>query len=211
MTKERFSTLWQQCPKGKKVIDPLPVYEQLIRLYSEPQRHYHTLNHLKHCLGQFDRASDHMDDPTAVEIALWFHDAIYDPHASDNELKSAELFLQLTEDALEADFSRKVYALIMITMHQQPPQTLDEKFIVDIDLSSFALPWEEFKQDSQAVREEYAHVKDEDFFPNQLTFLRSLLDRPRFYVTDFFYACCETSARENLQRHLSDLEAQGRI
>ncbi len=191
------------------MIDPLPIYEQLFSLYSGPQRHYHTPNHLRHCFSQLDLVDHLMDDPIAVELALWFHDAIYDAKASDNEWQSAELFLKLTKGALDADFSQKIYNLILITKHQDLPQTTDEKFIVDIDLSGFGLPWDEFRRDSQAVRQEFMHLTEEEFFNGQGKFLRSLLDRTRFYATDFFYQRYETTARENLKRHMADLRIEG--
>ena len=209
MTKKRFSELWRQCPKNGKAIDPLSIYEQLFSLYSEPQRRYHTPNHLRHCFGQVDLAVHLMDDPIAVELALWFHDAIYDAKASDNEWQSAELFSTSVKDALNSNFSQKVYELILITKHQELPQVIDEKFIVDIDLSSFGLPWDDFKRDSRAVRQEFTHLTDEEFFNGQIKFLRSLLDRSRFYATDFFYERYEVTARKNLERYLTDLQVEG--
>jgi predicted metal-dependent HD superfamily phosphohydrolase len=44
----------------------------------EPQRRYHTLQHLRECLGHLEAVLDQVPDPAAIELALWFHDAVYE-------------------------------------------------------------------------------------------------------------------------------------
>ncbi|MFQ5755253.1 MAG: hypothetical protein ACE5H7_04060 [Acidiferrobacterales bacterium] len=209
MTSKRFMTLWDRCRADGVRTVPLPVYEELLRRYEEPHRYYHTPDHINHCLRQLDLAANLMDDADAVEMGLWFHDAIYDPRASDNERESAELFTRLLGNLVKPAFRRSVYDLILVTAHPEQPKCLDEQFMVDIDLSSFALPWEDFKRDSDAVRKEFAHLPDKRFFTNHLAFLRALMGRPTFFFTDFFRDRCETAARENVTRYMADVRAQG--
>ncbi|MDX1488907.1 MAG: hypothetical protein R3268_11940 [Acidiferrobacterales bacterium] len=209
MTEDRFAALWSRCLVESADREALPVYQELVRRYSEAHRHYHTPEHIDHCLRQLDLAAGLMDDADAVEMGLWFHDVIYDPRASDNERKSAELFTQVVDQDVPAAFRRSVYDLIMVTVHPEQPKSRDEQFMVDIDLSSFGLPWETFQRHSEAVRKEYAHLSDQRFYPNQIAFLRSLLARPAFFLTDFFRARYEKTARENIGRHLKELGGQG--
>lgn len=209
MTRERFTALWNRCLVPGVSAPALPIYEELVRRYSEPHRHYHTPEHIGHCLRQLDLAAQLMDDASAVEMGLWFHDVIYDPEASDNEQKSAELFASLADDDLPADFRQSVHDLIMATIHPEEPKSVDEQFMVDIDLSSFGLPWGTFQRHSEAVRKEYAHLSDQRFYPNQIGFLRSLIARPTFFFTDFFRARYEVTARENIGRHIEELRARG--
>ena len=138
------------------------VYDCLFDYYSEDSRHYHTPLHIEHCLRQFDAARAEMADPDAIELALWFHDVIYetDVGAGENELASAELFLQCARAQFETSFRDRVYRLIMVTTHSESPQTLDEAFMVDIDLSSFGLPWEACSRDSEDVRAEFPQQSD---------------------------------------------------
>jgi predicted metal-dependent HD superfamily phosphohydrolase len=209
MAKRRFQALWNRCLLAGAASDGVAVYQELEKRYSESHRYYHTPHHIRHCLREFDLAAELMDDADAVEMGLWFHDAIYDPRASDNELKSAELFTLRADDHMNADFRRRVYELILITIHPEQPRSLDQEFMVDIDLSSFGLPWPAFRRDSNAVRNEYVHVPDKQFYPAQIRFLRSLLARPSFFFTEFFRNRYEQTAKDNITRHIDELTALG--
>jgi predicted metal-dependent HD superfamily phosphohydrolase len=208
MVESRFVALWNRCFADAEGEGPATIYADLVGRYSEPHRRYHTCDHITHCLKQVDLAADLMDNCDAVEVGLWFHDAIYKPGAADNELKSAQLFEEITNDK-QSSLKQSVYDLIMVTKHPEHPKCLDEKFMVDIDLSSFALPWGVFIQDSQAVREEFAHVSDESFFAGHLKFLNSLVKRPTFFFTDFFQTRYEAIAKKNITRYMKDLHAKG--
>lgn len=80
---QRLMTQWRMPPSGD-------VYSSLESAYSEPHRHYHTGAHIDDCLEQLDSAPHIANFPEEVELALWFHDAVYKPLSSKNELKSAE-------------------------------------------------------------------------------------------------------------------------
>ena len=81
----------------------------------------------------------------------------------------------------------------------------DASYMVDIDLSSFGLDWEAFLLDSQHLREENPHLSDRDYYRNQAKFHSSLLARPRFYLSDFFYQRFEQKARANVSRYLEQI------
>ena len=205
--RKRFEGLWGRCIG----VGAGAVFDELDILYREPHRRYHSASHIEHCLRQLDLAADHMEEPDAVEMALWFHDAIYDIPGQENELRSAELFAARADGRGSERFRAKVRRLIIATMHREPPTGLDESFIVDIDLSSFGLPWDEFIRDSRAVRAELAHLSDAEFHPRQRKFLESLAARPAFCFTEFFRSRHEARARENIGRLCAKLETEGRI
>lgn len=209
MDQARFEALWKRHAIPGSVAEPAAVYRELMAAYGEPGRHYHTATHIAHCLEQFDPAAPLMGEADAVEMALWFHDAIYEPRATDNEARSAELFQARASGALEEPFVARVFELIMVTTHQEPPQDPNAEFMVDVDLSSFGLPWEQFRRDSDAVRKEYAHVDDARFYATQLRFLRSLLARSPLYCTAYFRGRLEQRARENISRHVEELRRKG--
>ena len=208
MDRRRFESLWSRCIGAGAGA----VFDELAALYGEPHRHYHTGAHIEHCLRQLDIAADRMDEPDAVEMAVWFHDAIYEIPPKDNEARSAELFAARAGERGSERFRSRVHQLIMATTHlDPPPRTLDESFMVDIDLSSFGRPWEEFLNDSRAVRAEMAHLSDAEFHPRQRRFLESLEARSRFCFTEFFRERHEHRARENIAKLRSILEEGGRV
>ena len=206
--RNRFTALWERCLScGRALAEE--VHARLVDLYGEPHRRYHTLDHVRHCLGEFDQVAALMDDPDAVEMALWFHDAVYQAGAADNERRSAELFRQWSEGWVDAAFLQRVDDLIMATTHRDPPARRDERFIVDIDLSGFGLPWETFERDGHLIRAECGDIGDDAYYPGLLRFLRSLQSRPTFFLTDFFQRRYEPIARDNIRRVIERLHARG--
>jgi len=210
MERQRFEQLWLRCAADDVGDDAGKCFEEVQRFYREPHRRYHTPEHVDHCLSQLDAARGHMIEPDAVELAVWYHDVIYDVGASDNELRSARLFARRAKGRMPEALVRCVHELIMVTVHSRiEPDTLDQGYMVDIDLSSFGLPWERFLRDSVAVREEFPHLSDEEFYPRQKEFLGSLLRRDHFCFTEFFRARHEAQARANIERYLAELERRG--
>ena len=206
--KARFAALWARCWNSSEWAG-VAVLTRLVDLYAEPHRHYHTLGHIRHCLHEFDRASAFMDHPDAVELALWFHDAIYVSGAQDNERRSADLFREYANGFTNTGFQQRIDDLIMATTHRESPRQRDEQFIVDIDLSSFGLPWEAFMQDGLRIRAEFPHVEDDAYYPGHLRFLRGLCNRPSFFFTDCFRQRYERTACENIRRLVADLSMRG--
>ena len=206
----RFFALWQRTLGDDDSGRAAVAYAGLVRLYGEPHRHYHTLTHIRHCLREFDRAADLMDCPDAVEMALWFHDAVYAPGAPDNEQRSADLFREwATAAGGAAEVQERVNDLIMDTTHRIPPSSRDGQFIVDIDLSSFGLPWDDCELDGRRIRAECAHLSDDQYYPGHLQFVQTLQNRPVFFFTDFFQQRYGQTARDNVHRIIADLVSRG--
>ena len=205
MNRERFTALWVRCLNAGTANDADEVFSTVLAHYSESHRKYHTPRHIDHCLRQFDLAADQVEDQDAVEMAIWFHDIIYDLPPTENELKSAVLFHDTTKGRVDPVFSRTVYDMILITMHKVAPSRNDDKLLVDVDLSSFGLPWKEFKKDSENVREEFSDKSDKDFYSAHMKFMQSLLDRPSFFSSDYFRSKLEDSARSNVHRLMEEL------
>ena len=197
-----FQVLWQRNLLNAAADDSAPVHQQLVDAYAEPQRLYHTLSHIQHCLTMFEEVHELLNHADSVELAIWFHDAVYVPGASDNEQCSADWFMALTKDSFGNDLRDSVYALIMATLHGGCDITdHDAKFMVDIDLSSFGMPWPIFCHDSEKVRAEFPGMADAEFYPKQCAFGKRLLQNPRFYQSDYFYQHYEAQARNNLHNY----------
>lgn len=197
----RFYALWLRHQQSNIPDNSSIVYQQLRDAYNEPQRVYHTLEHIKCCLSKFDEVSHLMKNPDAVELAIWFHDAIYQLGADDNEQLSADLFMILTDGLFQDVFRETVYQHIMATCHTATAITDDDtKLMVDIDLSSFGLPWTDFFSDSRKVRQEMSHISDAEYYQKQIAFQQCLLSRPSFFYSDYFIEHYEAQARANLAK-----------
>lgn len=209
--RDRFFDLWIRSaisPEvGRRTVEG--VYDHLLLRYGEPHRFYHGWNHVARCLAQLDLVADRIINRDAVELALWFHDAVYVPGAVDNEQRSADLFREVANGVLHHDFLTKIYSFTMLTRHDAPPCDPDGRYVVDIDLSSLASGWHRFMEDSDRIRKEQCGVCDGQFYPAQARFLQSLLDRSQIFYSEYFHARCERSARENIRRFLEGLRESG--
>ncbi|WP_277373999.1 N-methyl-D-aspartate receptor NMDAR2C subunit [Pseudomonas sp. AA-38] len=178
---------------------PPGLFEQLVRAYEEPQRHYHSLQHLSECLGHFEQARHLAQQPGEVAIALWFHDAIYDVRGKDNERRSADWAIE-TLAAAQADQATlaRVEQLIMATRHDATPSAADEQLLVDIDLAILGAAPERFAEYDAQVRAEYAWVPGWVYRMKRRSVLKGFLARPRLYNTQHFRQRYEAQARINL-------------
>ena len=204
----RFTHLWQRCLLSGVDADSVSAWQQLSQHYSEKHRLYHTLEHLSFCMREFDTARHLMDTADTVEMAIWYHDINHNPQTMDNEYQSRLLFESIAQDIFDQEFSHTVGNLIMATTHNQTPETRDEYYICDIDLSSMGASWEKFIQDSNALKAE-SDTATERYSMGKLKFFNALLERPRIFYTDFFHSLYEATARKNIQRYISMLNQKG--
>ena len=179
------------------------LYAKLFAAYREPHRHYHTLQHLEECFVQLDLLGSLAAHPGAVEIALWFHDAIYDPRGQDNEERSARWAQRSL--AARAEQGKRVHALVMATRHEAMPQNIDEQVLVDVDLSILGAEPARFDEYEEQVRKEYAWVPLPIYRRERRRILAGLLARPGLYSTPLFVERYEQQARANLARALARL------
>ena len=178
---------------------------ELLARYREPQRHYHTLQHLGECLEAFAATHKVAERPGEVALALWFHDAVYDLDAHDNESRSADWAARaLTAAGVAADATARVHALVMATCHAVQPTDADARLLVDIDLSILGAPAARFAQYEQQIRREYAHIPPDVFEPRRRLILGAFLARDPLYQTPGIRLRCEANARINLRRAVGD-------
>lgn len=175
--------------------------------YDEKHRHYHSAQHINECLTHLDSARALCEHADEVELALWFHDAIYEPRAKDNEAQSAAWAERVMRSAGLTDAAvQRVHALIMKTCHDALPVTQDEQVLVDIDLAILGASPQRFDEYETQVRAEYAWVPDFMFKRTRRKILTAFLERPALYATAFFREKLEAQARANLARSLDLLK-----
>lgn len=97
-TEERFHSLLNRMHvTDERVIQRW--HKHLVQAYGENHRHYHTMSHVLDMLKTLDESKENLEHADDVELAIWFHDAVYVPHRNDNECASAALFCHFANDA----------------------------------------------------------------------------------------------------------------
>ncbi|MBA9007529.1 HD domain-containing protein [Thermomonospora cellulosilytica] len=179
--------------------------------YGEPHRRYHTTDHLIAVLDLVDELAGHADDPDAVRLAAWFHDAVYDPQRGDNEERSAVKAERMLADTdLPPETVAEVARLVRLTTTHAPgPDDRNGQVLCDADLAVLGSDPRTYAAYASAVREEYAFVPDEHFTIGRAGVLRSLLDLPALFHTPPARERFEARARQNLRTELMLLEAGG--
>jgi predicted metal-dependent HD superfamily phosphohydrolase len=188
---------------------PPGLLAELMTAWSEPHRRYHDQRHLRECLALWVRWRDQSHRPGELALALWFHDAVYDPRAQEagsNELRSAAWAARsLARAGADSDVAQRVYDLVLSTAHatqHDAPVTAgsnpDAQLLADIDLSILGSPAERFARYDQDVRTEYAWVPEVRYRQARAQVLQGFFDRPGLYHGQAARALLEGQARINL-------------
>lgn len=177
--------------------------------YGEEHRRYHTREHLVAVLDLVDELAGHADDPDAVRLAAWFHDAVYDPRRGDNEERSAVKAERVLADTdLPPEAIAEVARLVRLTATHTPgPADRNGQVLCDADLAILGADAERYAAYAAAVRSEYAFVPEEHFNAARADILRSLLAKPTIFHTPPARERFERRARRNLHQELSRLES----
>lgn len=209
-----------KCGRFERLCDRLEIsdeamsqaWSELWRRYSEPHRFYHTWEHVGSMLVALDGVATAVTTAgdvndclmTQIEMAIWFHDVIYDPNSSTNEADSAALFLQLLGSELQESDGLAIGRLIVATDPRlERGSSVDEQILVDIDLLVLSSDPEKYRAYAEAIRKEYAHVPEDAFREGRAAVLERILQKP-IYVTEFF-ADREPAARANLREEIEAL------
>ena len=202
-TSDRWTRLWRE---QQLVGIALAAYQDLLAAHEESHRHYHNLRHISDCLAEFDSVRDLVENPGAVELAIWFHDVIYNTRAPDNEERSAERARQVILQAQGcAGLAEAVWALILATKMHDPSRHPDAALLVDVDLSILGQPEARFWEYEAQIRREYDWVPEAVFKAKRAEILQRFMGRARIYATDEFVHRYEQQARKNLQESIDRL------
>ena len=182
----------------------LDTFEALTQAYAEPQRFYHNQVHIQAVLAHFDSVHALARQPEEVELAIWFHDAIYDPHSASNEKDSADWAARFMRDnAAKPEAIERVYQLIMATLHDAQVESADAKLLVDMDLSILGASDPVYDAFENDVRQEYEWVPLPLFKAKRKDILQGFLQREPLYQTDYFHNKLEAQAKANLRRTIA--------
>jgi predicted metal-dependent HD superfamily phosphohydrolase len=200
------SERWTELMRSLGVAENIQMFERIRSAYSEPHRCYHTGAHIEACLREFDSVRSLAHSESEVEVALWFHDVVYAPRASDNERRSAALAAEFLASAgVDPAVCARVHSHVMATVHDAEPVDPDARLLVDVDLSILGQDTETYDRFEGAVREEYKWVPWFMYRRKRGDILRSFLRREFVYCTELFRRRYEFAARANLERAIDAL------
>ncbi|MER9055018.1 hypothetical protein [Mesorhizobium sp. M0213] len=184
---------------------------ELSALYAAEDRHYHDLGHIEAMLALANDYKALLHDPEAVEAAIWFHDAIYDSRAKDNEARSAALAEEKLAGRSDAQRIGRIAAMITATAsHELPPlddqhSVRDAALFLDMDLAILGAAPDVFDAYEQAVRREYQWVDEPMWRAGRAAVLKGFLARPHIFHSEEFRRRFETRAKQNIARSLRAL------
>lgn len=204
--KSRFIWFWEKIDaKSNPVIE----FNKLNVLYSK-KRYYHNLSHVEMCLKELDnlrKLKDIKYDFNSIELAIWYHDIIYDTKKNNNEEKSAEYVIKVLNTAkLSSKIINKIKTLILSTKHQKPSRKKDERLLQDIDICIFGQSKEIFEEYEKNIRKEYSWVPLKKYKEGRIKVLQYFLNKPTIYNTEIFRKKYEHKARTNLKQSVKKLE-----
>jgi predicted metal-dependent HD superfamily phosphohydrolase len=201
---------WQSClsPDDRRQEKPMTPDESLALLnlpeattrrwqmqLHEPHRHYHTLHHIEAMLRWYDGSNP------AIVAAIWLHDIVYDPKASDNEERSAA---QAQADLPAGPSTDLAVRLILDTKHHAGGDPFSDAFD-DLDLAIIGASPATYDRYAEQIRREYAFVPEAAYRAGRADVLREF-DKRTIYRTPGFQRL-EAQAHINLQREIGRLEA----
>ena len=195
MNQQRWFALMQSLhlPDGEDT------FKALCEAYREPHRHYHTLRHITDSLEQFDLLRGQAKQPETIELAIWFHDAIYQPYRANNEQKSADWALRfLRSVGADNELLSRVQTLILATQHQANSRDIDTSILIDVDLAILGADPDRYRTFEQAIRREYRWIPDFLYRRKRTEILSSFLHRAKIFTSERFCIRYEAQARENL-------------
>ena len=205
MHRERWSQLMQSLAFNANDI----AFTRLQKAYQEPQRVYHSAEHSNDCLRLMDEYVDftgNNDDRLIVELAIWFHDAIYNTRSGHNERDSAAWARQfLQSNHADPALVSTTQDLIMCTVPQAIPTGPLQQQMKDIDLAILGAAPEQYQRFETDIRQEYHWVPRFIFNRKRREILQGFLNRPSVFYCTPFQQAFEQQARHNLVRAIKSL------
>ena len=184
--------------------DAVETGHRLLAAWREPHRRYHSVQHLRDILAGVEELSAWADDPDAVRLAAWYHDAVYAGLPDDEERSARRAEQDLSRLGVAAPLVDEVARLVRMTVSHDPALgDRNGEVLSDADLAALAVPSESYRLNTAAIRAEYAHVPDEAFRKGRTQVLVGLLQGPGVFRTPSGRQRWEEAAQRNLRAELA--------
>ena len=186
------------------------LYLDLVQAYRQKHRHYHTLSHLEYIYKALITDTEYLrlatQEKNTLLWAMFYHDYVYDPLATDNEQRSADKAMQIMRyHEIDENICLHVADLILATARHDinfDTKNLDMALLLDADLCILGDTWGVYHQYAENIRKEYAIFPDELFRVGRRKILECFLSKNRIYHLDTFREKYEKQARRNLEKEL---------
>ncbi len=186
--------------------DKTEVGQRLLDAWSQPHRSYHCVAHLRDVLNRVEDLASYADDADAVRLAAWYHDAVYAGRPDDEERSAQLAEHELAALGIAPAMVDEVARLVRMTVTHDPARgDRNAEVLSDADLSALALPAEDYRRNTAAIRAEYAHIPDDVFAKGRMQVLVALLESPAVFRTGHGHRDWEHAARANMRAELADL------
>ena len=177
---------------------------ELLARWQEPHRHYHSPTHLLAVLEALEQLTDRTV-PRAVALAAWFHDAVYNGAATDEE-DSALLAQLCLKGIISPEEMAQVARLVRLTAtHSPAPTDNTGHLLCDADLSVLGGAPDAYCRYMTGVRQDYAHVPESTFAQGRAGVVRRLLALEPLFHTPKGRELWDAQARLNLVKELAQL------
>ena len=185
--------------------------EAVLARHREPHRRYHTITHVAWVIRTIDELVAVVPVPSLaiVHLAAIYHDAVYDPRATDNEARSADLAHVVGDELGWPVRDRdEVARLILATAsHEVEPDDVAGAVLLDADLAVLGAEPAAYRAYATGVRVEYAHIDDATWSAGRAAVLRAFLERDHIFATAPMRAAREHRGRANLTAEIAGLRA----
>jgi predicted metal-dependent HD superfamily phosphohydrolase len=188
--------------------DVLPGHDalflDLLDRWGEEHRRYHARTHLLAVLEALDLLTEPAAPPRTVLLAAWFHDAVYRGIAGQDEEESARLAEDLLpKTGLPGPDVDEVARLVRMTADHRPEPGDDAGALLsDADLSVLGGDPASYARYVAAVRQDFAHIGDDDFTAGRAAVVRRLLDLDPLFHTSRARELWLDAAHRNLRGEL---------
>lgn len=203
---DQLRMAWQRALSAIGASAEEGAFDDLMRRYAQPHRHYHSVAHVSYVVATVSALSHICGDAATTMLAGFYHDAIYEIGSSDNEVASAELAATaLRRWGAPMQAAERVAQLVQATKdHAVPPGLHDAAVLVDADLAVLASDPPRYDEYVRQVRREYQAIPEDLWRAGRSAVLESFLTRDRIYLTSVGREW-ESRARHNMARELTAL------
>jgi len=181
-------------------------WSEIEQAYSQPNRHYHNLEHLAYMMQKVDEYDAQIQQIDCVKFAVFYHDFIYSATSKNNEDRSAETAGEKCQKlGLSEQQIAKCQTHILATKSHAFNKDMDTNYLIDIDLGIIGESIEMYEAYAKKIRQEYIIFPDFLYKPGRKKVLEHFLHMDSIYKTTEFQKAFESQARKNLRWELDNL------